>query len=223
MSGLWHIAPRIASYFLRQLCASKKIHKCSSDGVSCSHDTSTGTHRAADQQWLDCCGNQQGVEMFAQHALQSAQRGRHHAHEDQGNPGCAWLPASSAGNYEGIIMMGDDVNHDAWECEVHRAAELRAQVCESRGLTPSQACSVGCATCGVIDASPARCEQCNGLHAAGRPFTGRAPGMLQDDDKGLSKWLSNRPNAKHIAREAAAMIGRGHIAAETPDTEGGAE
>jgi hypothetical protein len=108
------------------------------------------------------------------------------------------------------------------------------------GLTPAAACGVGCKVCGVLDASPSRCEYCaHGVgfqrpawldtqpavhHVdAGRPFTGRAPGMLQDDDKGLSKWLSNRPNAKHIAREAAAMIGRGHIAAETPDTEGGAE
>lgn len=69
--------------------------------------------------------------------------------------------------------MGDDVNHDAWDCEIHRAgvqamvrraAELRAELCASRGLTPSQACQVGCKTCGVIDASPARCEQCTGVH-----------------------------------------------------------
>jgi hypothetical protein len=72
-------------------------------------------------------------------------------------------------------MMGSDVEHDAWDCEIHRAgiaammakaAELRAKLCASRGLTPSQACNIGCATCGVIDASPARCEQCTGVHTA---------------------------------------------------------
>ena len=101
-------------------------------------------------------------------------------------------------------MMGSDIDIDAMECEIHRAgiqamrqraAELRAELCASRGLTPSQACSVGCSTCGVIDASPARCEQCTGVHTAGRPFTGAAPGMLQDDDRGLSKWLANTPEA----------------------------
>lgn len=72
-------------------------------------------------------------------------------------------------------MMGDDVSLDAIECDIHRAgmlamrqraAQLRAELCASRGLTPSQACSVGCPTCGVIDASPARCEQCTGVHSA---------------------------------------------------------
>ena len=52
-------------------------------------------------------------------------------------------------------MMGDEI-HDTWDCEIHRAgiqamrqraAELRAELCASRGLTPSQACSVGCSTC----------------------------------------------------------------------------
>jgi len=76
-------------------------------------------------------------------------------------------------------MMGDDISHDAWDCEIHRAgmqamrqraaelrAELRAKLCAARRLTPSQACAVGCSVCGVIDASPARCEQCTGLHCA---------------------------------------------------------
>jgi len=72
--------------------------------------------------------------------------------------------------------MGDEI-HDTWDCEIHRAgiqamrqraAELRAELCASRGLTPSQACQVGCRTCGVIDASPARCEQCTGAHSAAR-------------------------------------------------------
>lgn len=69
-------------------------------------------------------------------------------------------------------MMGDDVNHDAIECEVHRAgliamrrraAELRAELCAARGLAPSQAC---CGICCVPDASPAHCEQCTGVHGA---------------------------------------------------------
>ena len=75
-------------------------------------------------------------------------------------------------------MMGDEI-HDTWDCEIHRAgiqamrqraAELRAELCASRGLTPSQACSVGCSICGVIDASPARCEQCAGAHRAADHF-----------------------------------------------------
>ena len=41
---------------------------------------------------------------------------------------------------------------------------------------------------------------------AGRPFTGADPGMLQDDDKGLSKWLASTPEAMRCAREAAAQI-----------------
>ena len=100
-------------------------------------------------------------------------------------------------------MMGSDIDVDAMECEIHRAgilamrkraAELRAELCESRGLTPSQACQVGCSTCGVIDASPSRCEFC--AH-------------------GASTWHDTQP--------AVHQVGRGHIAAETPDTEGGAE
>mgnify|MGYP000178566535 CR=1 FL=1 len=83
-------------------------------------------------------------------------------------------------------MMGDEI-HDTWDCEIHRAgiqamrqraAELRAELCASRGLTPSQACSVGCSTCGVIDASPARCEQCTGVHEAGHQF-GDATKMIR--------------------------------------------
>ena len=34
--------------------------------------------------------------------------------------------------------------------------------------------------------------------------TGWPPGLLQDDSKGLSKWLSNRPDAKRRVREALA-------------------
>ncbi len=40
----------------------------------------------------------------------------------------------------------------------------------------------------------------------GRPFTGNAPGMLQDDDRGLSGWLSQRGPARQLADEAAAAI-----------------
>ncbi len=45
-----------------------------------------------------------------------------------------------------------------------------------------------------------------------RPKTGWPPGMLQDDDKKLSKWLSHRIDSRMHAREAAASItlrGRG--------------
>ena len=35
--------------------------------------------------------------------------------------------------------------------------------------------------------------------------TGWPPGLLQDDSKGLSKWLSNQPDAKRRVREALAQ------------------
>jgi hypothetical protein len=77
-------------------------------------------------------------------------------------------------------MMGDDISHDgsADDAEaVHRrrediihAAAIRAMLCASRGLTPSQACHVGCQVCGVVDASPARCEFC--AHGVGFALPG---------------------------------------------------
>lgn len=36
--------------------------------------------------------------------------------------------------------------------------------------------------------------------------TGAAPGMLQDDDRRLSRWLANQPDARPLAREAAAAV-----------------
>lgn len=36
--------------------------------------------------------------------------------------------------------------------------------------------------------------------------TGYPPGMLQDDDKKLSKWLANRIDSRMHAREAAELI-----------------
>lgn len=36
--------------------------------------------------------------------------------------------------------------------------------------------------------------------------TGWPPGLLQDDDKKLSKWLSNRPDSNMRAREAVQKI-----------------
>lgn len=69
-------------------------------------------------------------------------------------------------------MMGADIHGDEREAayarreDIVHAAMIRAGLCAARGLTPSQACSVGCQTCGVIDASPERCEQCTGTHSA---------------------------------------------------------
>ena len=145
-------------------------------------------------------------------------------------------------------MMGDDT-HDAWDCEIHRAgiqamrqraAELRAELCASRGLTPSQACSVGCSICGVVDASPARCEFC--AHGAGF----ERPAWLGNHSVAATEMVSaHRPAAAcspmgcdvgappHCARQAcrcgpegcadSSCPGRSaiqHLAAE--DTEGGA-
>ena len=114
--------------------------------------------------------------------------------------------------------------------EVIRAAMIRAAIHTARGLTPAEACGVGCKVCGVLDASPSRCEYC--AHGVGfqrpawldtqpavhhvdacRPFTGRAPGMLQDDDRGLSRWLASTPEAMRCARDAALNI--------EADSEGG--
>ena len=70
-------------------------------------------------------------------------------------------------------MMGEDcADHSidgpnavlAKRESIIHAAMIRAAFVAARGLTPSQACNVGCATCGVIDASPSRCEQCTGVH-----------------------------------------------------------
>jgi hypothetical protein len=36
--------------------------------------------------------------------------------------------------------------------------------------------------------------------------TGAAPGMLQDDDRGLSSWLANQPDARRLARDAAETV-----------------
>lgn len=90
-------------------------------------------------------------------------------------------------------MMGDDVEHmEPWEARnavhldreaVQHAAMIRTALCVARGLTPSQACHVGCPTCGVIDASPARCEQCNGVHSA--EMRGRL--MAADDTEGSAE------------------------------------
>jgi hypothetical protein len=38
--------------------------------------------------------------------------------------------------------------------------------------------------------------------------TGREPEMLQDADRGLSKWLASKPDARLHVREAAAAIAR---------------
>lgn len=123
-------------------------------------------------------------------------------------------------------MMGDEI-HDTWDCEIHRAgiqamrrraAELRAELCASRGLTPSQACHVGCPTCGVIDASPARCEQCTGVHTAAPTLQGgmsndelreawerKVPGIHPDDKQLTAFALGVEVGARHyfIERNSA--------------------
>lgn len=38
------------------------------------------------------------------------------------------------------------------------------------------------------------------------PKTGWPPGMLQDDDRKLSRWLSNTPGARRLVREACAAL-----------------
>ena len=41
-------------------------------------------------------------------------------------------------------------------------------------------------------------------------WTGREAGMLQDDSRGLSRWLASTPDARRHAREAAAAIRTTH-------------
>lgn len=43
--------------------------------------------------------------------------------------------------------------------------------------------------------------------AADEVRTGWPEGMLQDDSRELSRWLSNKPGAKRLADEAAQEIG----------------
>ncbi len=38
-------------------------------------------------------------------------------------------------------------------------------------------------------------------------WTGHPPGLLQDDSPELSRWLASKPDARRLAREAAAVIG----------------
>jgi hypothetical protein len=70
-------------------------------------------------------------------------------------------------------MMGDDTPDQStvWSApaEVQHILyrEITRRMLAARGVTPALACGVGCAMCGVIDASPARCEQCTGVHTAG--------------------------------------------------------
>ena len=84
------------------------------------------------------------------------------------------------------MSMGSDVNYDDFDRRLHiaathamvkEAARIRAALCANRGLTPSQACQVGCKVCGVIDASPARCEHCT-------PPVMRDDGFLCDSEGG---------------------------------------
>jgi hypothetical protein len=71
---------------------------------------------------------------------------------------------------------GDDFN-DAPDCGAtppHPATQhatfrsITHGMLVARGITPAQACNVGCSICGVIDASPKACAQCTGVHTAGR-------------------------------------------------------
>ena len=73
-------------------------------------------------------------------------------------------------------MMGDDTpdQSSVWmapaEVQHFIYREITRRMLAARGITPALACNVGCATCGVIDASPARCEQCTGAHRAADHF-----------------------------------------------------
>lgn len=82
--------------------------------------------------------------------------------------------------------MGDEI-HDTWDCEIHRAgiqamrqraAELRAELCASRGLTPSQACSASRSAC--------RCgpEGCADSSCPGRDTVQHLPAEAADSEGG---------------------------------------
>jgi len=59
--------------------------------------------------------------------------------------------------------------------------------------------------------------------------TGWPPGMLQDDDRGLSRWLASTPNARQEAREAAteaevrAVMGKAGFDPQATSWSGGIE
>jgi hypothetical protein len=46
------------------------------------------------------------------------------------------------------------------------------------------------------------------------PRTGWPPGLLQDDDRRLSRALSNTPHARRLAEEAAAVLVHDHRTGE---------
>ena len=41
--------------------------------------------------------------------------------------------------------------------------------------------------------------------------TGWPPGLLQDDDRGLSKWFASKPDARRLVRERCKEIEREHM------------
>lgn len=41
--------------------------------------------------------------------------------------------------------------------------------------------------------------------------TGWPPGLLQDDDRGLSKWFASKPDARRLVRERCTEIERDHM------------
>ena len=111
------------------------------------------------------------------------------------------------------MSMASDINNDpdTLGASVPPGAQhlVHHQICHElfmarAGVTPAQACGVGCSTCGVIDASPARCEQCTGVHAAGRhPLAGALDAAMAALDAPAAPLLRDLGDSlvQHLATE----------------------
>ena len=87
------------------------------------------------------------------------------------------------------------------ESELKLAWELHDLIQKHRSETPIN--SPTCDKCDCVagcQANPALCP-----NVAVQPTTGWEPGMLQDDSRDFSRWLSTRVNAKQEARDAIAQ------------------
>jgi len=141
------------------------------------------------------------------------------------------------------MSMASDINDDpdTLGASVPPGAQhlVHHQICQElfmarTGVTPAQACGVGCSTCGVIDASPARCEQCTGAHRAADHSVAAAEMVSAHRPAAACNPMGCAVGAPpHCARQAcrcgpegcadSSCPGRSaiqHLAAE--DTEGGA-
>lgn len=101
--------------------------------------------------------------------------------------------------------MSDVTNEEGWQWEdvLAAAGAITSQQYDEASAAPQP-------PAGQQQAAP-NTNEINGLDdkngsqqaASAISKTGWPPGMLQDDDRGLSQWLASKPDARKNAREAA--------------------